>query len=509
MKKFRLFSQALFFTVFIYIFFNTLIDNTIFGSEFELKGRIDYLFAVDPLLGLTTLLSTYKLSSIFILSTVTVLLTLIFGRFFCGWVCPMGSLLHFFSYLAEKMKFYNKSHFKGDKFLPIKYYILLFIILLSIFQINISGYLDPLSLLVKVMSIFIIPVIYTLYNMQILPFFVQDYIFNNITGREVIYYNSAYLFGIIFFVLIFLNFLRSRFWCRYLCPLGALLGAISTFSFFKIQKGENCINCGVCDEKCYANATPSKNDFSKRECMLLFNCIKSCKNSAISYKYNISFSKFDINRRLALKTFGFGLGTILILKLKNYSIKNEKLIRPPGAMNEEEFLKTCIRCGACMKVCPENFLSPAIAEGGILDLFTPVANAKYGYCIYNCNLCTKVCPTGAIKRLTVDEKQKFTIGTAYIDKNRCLPHAFDTNCAVCEEHCPTSPKAITFETVQKEKNGEEFILRKPIVNPTLCIGCGICQYKCPVNDKYAVYITSIKNGGLLINNNSGKIDEYF
>jgi formate hydrogenlyase subunit 6/NADH:ubiquinone oxidoreductase subunit I len=117
---------------------------------------------------------------------------------------------------------------------------------------------------------------------------------------------------------------------------------------------------------------------------------------------------------------------------------------------------------------------------------------RVGYCEYSCTLCGQICPTGAIKKLPVEEKRKTVIGLAFIDKNRCLPHAFNVNCIVCEEHCPTPKKAIVFEEVQKVgPDGNEITLKLPRVVPELCIGCGICEYKCPVSDEPAIYVTTI------------------
>src|SRR5581483_5864646 len=109
---------------------------------------------------------------------------------------------------------------------------------------------------------------------------------------------------------------------------------------------------------------------------------------------------------------------------------------------EDEFLTKCIRCGACMKVCPTNAIQPAVLEGGLAGLWAPVLKMKLGYCDYECNLCSQVCPTHAIELLTLEQKQQIRIGTAFFDRNRCLPWVSARTCIVCEEHCPTPRKAI-------------------------------------------------------------------
>jgi MauM/NapG family ferredoxin protein len=169
-----------------------------------------------------------------------------------------------------------------------------------------------------------------------------------------------------------------------------------------------------------------------------------------------------------------------------------KLIRPPGALPEPKFLQKCVKCGECMKACPTNALQPALEEAGPEGIWTPVLTPKIGYCEYYCSLCTQVCPTGAIKELTIEEKIKVKIGTAWVNKNRCIPYALGSPCIVCEEHCPTSPKAIKLVKNQALlPDGTVRTQLAPVVDLDLCIGCGICETKCPVVDDPAIYVTSV------------------
>ena len=190
------------------------------------------------------------------------------------------------------------------------------------------------------------------------------------------------------------------------------------------------------------------------------------------------------------------LGALLVVPAIATGVQRKRtdpsLIRPPGALGEQEFVSRCVKCGECMKVCLTNGLHPTFAEAGLEGLWTPILVPRLGYCEYNCNLCSQVCPTGAIRPVTVEEKQKIHIGLAFVDKNRCLPYAFKRQCIVCEEHCPTPEKAITFvEEPAIDASGAVVILKKPVVNPDLCIGCGICETKCPVLDRPAIYVTAI------------------
>ena len=152
-----------------------------------------------------------------------------------------------------------------------------------------------------------------------------------------------------------------------------------------------------------------------------------------------------------------------------------------------------------MKVCPTNAIQPALLEAGFEGLWTPLLISRIGYCEYNCVLCGHVCPTGAITPLTIEKKlgrdnpkKPVKIGTAFYDRGRCLPWAMNIDCIVCEEVCPTSPKAIWFENVDVQmRDGKLKRIKRPYMDPNLCIGCGICENKCPVRDRAAVRVTSV------------------
>jgi Pyruvate/2-oxoacid:ferredoxin oxidoreductase delta subunit len=145
-----------------------------------------------------------------------------------------------------------------------------------------------------------------------------------------------------------------------------------------------------------------------------------------------------------------------------------------------------------MKVCLTNGLQPALTQAGFEGLWTPMLVPRLGYCEYNCNLCSQVCPTGAIAGVTLEEKQRIRIGLAFFDKNRCIPYSMGRNCGVCEEHCPAPGKAIKFREVEgRGGDGAPFALKLPEVDPALCIGCGICENKCPIIDEPGIRVSSI------------------
>ena len=204
--------------------------------------------------------------------------------------------------------------------------------------------------------------------------------------------------------------------------------------------------------------------------------------------------EMDLGRRGVIAAGVAGIAGGVLFKdnpLTNGRTHDPSLIRPPGSLNEYEFIGKCIRCGECMKVCPTNVIQPAMIEGGLMGMWTPILKQELGYCEYKCNMCTQVCPTGAIQKLTLVEKQKVKIGLASVDRNRCLPWAYARLCQVCYEQCPLQEKAIKLEDVKvTTAKGTAITVKQPHVNIDLCIGCGICQNKCPVSDQAAIRVTS-------------------
>lgn len=228
--------------------------------------------------------------------------------------------------------------------------------------------------------------------------------------------------------------------------------------------------------------------------------------------------RIDLSRRTAITSGIGGLFSVLLFRshpLANGKTFNPGLIRPPGSVSEEEFLAKCVKCGECMKVCPTNGIQPTFFQAGLEGMWTPVMNMKIGYCEAECTLCGQVCPTQAIEELILEtlpdsrvvrlqpldpeagigvpleQRKPVKIGQAFFDPSRCLPYAFARSCIVCEEHCPTSPKAIWVEEIEELNSaGNKVFLKKPHVDPDRCIGCGICEYVCPLKDRSGIYVTS-------------------
>lgn len=501
MVNLRRFSQALFLSIFLFLFIQTESK----GKD-ELGYPVKIFLDFDPLIFITTLLSAHSVEKAFYLSLILIFITALLGRVFCGWICPLGTLNSIVGSLKK-----TSTILQREGLFKLKYSILIFLLVSSFLGVQIAGIIDPLSLLIRSLSVSIYPSFnYTItalfnfiYDLQIpvitsISESVFSFFKKTILLFQQTHYKQSIFIGSLFIAILSLNIIERRFWCKYLCPLGALLGILSKFAILKRTVSEGCTACGKCELLCQGNALLSKkNSWRQSECLLCWSCDDLCPTKAIHFGFGkkIDNQYLNISRRRVILSSLSAVVAVPLLKqnlLNRENFFNPLLIRPPGAQSEKVFLKKCVRCGECMKVCLTNGLQPAFLEAGLEGIWTPILIPKIGYCEYRCTLCGQVCPTGAIKKLSIEEKTKIKIGLAMIDKGRCLPYAHKKPCIVCEEVCPTPKKAIWFEKVSvRDRDGIEYVLQQPQVDLDLCIGCGICETKCPVVDKPAIYVTSI------------------
>jgi len=448
----RIIVQVAVFAIFLTFVFTTVFANL--NDYPALKDWVSKFLEIDPLVAIATALTTHTIYKGLIWALVLLIPTLFLGRIFCNWICPYGIIHHFVGWVLNTRN--ARQRIESNRYrrlYQVKYYILGFMILAAVFSTLQIGLLDPICLLHRSFTGSILPALN-------LPAPVQK----GLRIGEPKYHQLGWVIGLILLFLVGMNLVIPRFFCRVLCPLGALLGLLSRFAVWRIERDPNkCTDCDLCLQSCEGASDPHK-QLRKSECFVCFNCLEDCPHDAIRFSllparsHEISYPDVPIRRAVLA-----GLAGVLFYAFTKTSGRttrdfSTKVVRPPGSVEEQEFLKRCIKCDQCIRVCPTNVLQPAWFESGIEGLWTPVMNFRMGYCQLNCTACGQVCPTGAIQRLTVEQKLGYErvpealggqgpvkLGTAHYDHGRCLPWSKNIPCVVCEEVCPTSPKAIHSE----------------------------------------------------------------
>lgn len=506
----RRISQVFFFVLFLWF----CIVATVGDKFWQLRNwPVNWFLQLDPLVAIGTILSTQKLYWPLLWALVTVVLTIIFGRFFCSWVCPFGSIHHFAGFLGNRgKKVVEKIRLnKYRKAQCIKYLILVFLLVMAAFPSLAgtlqTGLLDPIPLVTRSV------------NLVLLPILDKGTYLTSVESR---FYELSWLILAVFGAAVLLNLVIPRFYCRFICPLGAFFGIISRLAIWRIGKNKSeCIDCKLCEKSCEGGCEPSGN-IKIAECVLCFNCREDCKHDLIAYQSISSLAgeaPADISRRGFVLSLASGVIAAPAVRLGGSVASNwfSGQIRPPGALAEPEFLERCIKCGQCMRICPTNVIQPAGLQGGLEGLWTPILNNRIGSsgCQLNCVACGQICPTSAIRPITLDEKRglgefagkgPIKLGTAFFDRNRCLPWAMDKPCIVCQENCPVSPKAIfTQEVFSTVRNG--IMTVKKAMDKTIEIDRGIAAGKFATGDYYVLFEGGIRSKIAANTDNSIELSE--
>jgi len=470
------------------------------GSVVNFPLRLDPLAMLTHLLASRTVLagSALRQAQDVALALITVVMTLALGRVWCGWLCPLGTLLDLFSLRRWR----GEREAPADSWRRVKHGLLLTILSAALLTNLTLLIFDPLTILFRTLSVSVWPALdqlvtaaeIALYRAPMLRPAVSA--FDGLVRPEVLppnpaFYRHPLLYAGLFLGVILLNLVASRFWCRYLCPLGALLGLLSKVAVVRRKVNDQCTQCDDCVWVCPAGTIQPAKEYASDpgECTMCLECLAACPHSAVEFPTHISLAAgqpYDPSRRQALVALGAAIAGIGLFRASRKD--HPHLIRPPGAQ-ENDLLSRCIRCGECVRACPTSAIQPAVAEAGLEGLWTPVLVPRLGYCDYSCNACGQVCPLQAIPSLSLEEKRQQVIGQAYIDQNRCIVWADHRDCIVCEEMCPVPDKAIKLEQVEV-RNGDGVLVtvQRPHVVRERCIGCGICEYKCPVGGEAAIRV---------------------
>jgi polyferredoxin len=486
----------------LFVFFGLFVWSTQGGGAGNL---VNIPMRLDPLLILANLLAARVFLAGSSLALIVVLLTLVFGRAWCGWLCPLGTLLDLFP--LERARKHRSAPSEGWR--RVKYDLLIVILAAALLGNLTLLFFDPLALLLRTLSVSLWPALdrivtaleTALGNVPFLadPLAVFDgWIRPAVLPVQPVFYRAGLLYSAVFLAVILLNLLAARFWCRYLCPLGGGLGLLSKLAIFRRKVGTECKGCTLCTDICPTGTIdPAKGYASDpAECTMCLDCLEVCPRGLNNFVPVFSLEKktvYDPSRREALLAIGATVASVALLKSDVLARRQSPyLVRPPGVRETNPdvaaFTK-CTRCSECMRVCPTGGLQPSVFESGLEGLGAPILVPRLGYCDYSCNACGQACPVQAIPPLDLEKKRKQVIGLAYINQNRCIPWSDHQPCLVCEEMCPLPKKAIQLEKVTVwGPDGTQVAVQLPHVQRDLCIGCGICEYKCPVSGEAAIRV---------------------
>ncbi|MDY7109846.1 MAG: 4Fe-4S binding protein [Planctomycetota bacterium] len=512
----RRFTQAVFLVGFLWLFRHAELRGD------DVPGYVNLPFRLDPLIAASAMLAAKALIATLLLSLIVVALTIVVGRAFCGWICPLGTLLDWLGPIARLFR--KRTGPGGRRWRPIRYWLLIAILIGAVLGLPLVGYFDPFSLLQQGMTFAIDPALrsgadagfgWLYFNASESVTDVSEPVYAFLKEHILAVERTAYIgAGIatgILIVIFLLERVQPRFWCRNLCPLGAMLGVIARFAPFGRKPMKACPGCGECAHTCRMGAFDEHNRLEPQACTVCMDCVDSCPHRIAQFLWFLPKKRaatpatrqgapIDLSRRSFIGACAVGAALpagYAAARATGIVPGNVALIRPPGALLDDDFLDLCVRCGQCMKVCITNGLQPVIFEAGPTGVFTPRLIPRTGYCEYNCTLCGEICPTGAIRPLPLEEKQQIKIGKAVFDEDLCLPYAESEPCIVCEEHCPIPEKAIKLTQVEVEVDSEDgpstIVLQQPSVDEDLCIGCGICEHVCPLEGLAGVRIESLRD----------------
>jgi MauM/NapG family ferredoxin protein len=439
-------SQILFGLLFLLIFWLSL----------DPFSHVDNIFLTsDPLIFLTHLVvQPYAL----VIMAGLLLAGVLVGRVFCGWICPLGSLIDLLDYLLGPVRRLFEREGRGPRFQKLTR---------TPPSLFLLGLLLPALFFAPPVLQFLHPNVWAVRILALTPL------------------------GLVFLgALVVLGTLSRRSWCKWLCPLGALYGLLGRLSVFRLGINR-CSSCGTCGSCPMGAADFEARKILSHQCTLCFDFEHRCPVQGFSVSTKHRMRPVDTSRREFLVQGGLAaVGAAVSLGLGARARKPETtLLRPPGVLDEAQFVERCLRCLQCVESCPNQIIHITGPGNGAASLFTPhVEFTDYG-CDYYCQVCQTVCPNFAIPLQSLQEKQKTPMGVARIDEKTCVVFKDDLNCLVCEEVCPVPGKAITIRDEAVLKDGVPVLLRYPVMKEQDCIGCGICQVGCPA-DPVAIVVSA-------------------
>lgn len=428
---------------------------------------------------------------------VILLLTLILGRIYCSVLCPLGIYQDIVTWIRKRFRPRMKQKYSKEK--KIWRFGVLILVVASYFAglAVVLEIFEPYSAWGRISTHLLRPAYMAGNNLLAVIFnHLGNYTFYNVHIFTLSLF-SLCIAILTFGVVTFLSARHGRTWCNTICPVGTVLGYLSKLSLMKVRfNKENCNSCGLCEMKCKSSCIDTKNgkiDYSR--CVSCFDCVSVCKRKGISYTFCKTEKKVehetteeapDNSRRLFLETLAVSALAIpansaagnAIAKKTGTGVNRQVPLSPPGSISNKHLLDHCTACHLCVSKCPSNVLKPALLEYGAEGIMQPIMDFTKGYCNYDCTVCSEVCPNGAIKELTKEEKHKVQVGRVHFIMTNCIVYKNEKDCGACSEHCPT--QAVSMVPYKDD-------LTIPSVNPEICVGCGGCEHICPARPK-AIYV---------------------
>ena len=430
-----------------------------------------------------------------------VILTLLLGRVYCSVICPLGVFQDVVAWFSKKTK---KNRYRYSPALSwLRYGVLgVFAVALVAGVHSFVALLAPYSAYGRIANNLFAP-LYQWGN-NLLAYLAEradSYAFYDTT----VWLKSVPTFviaAVTLVILIVLAWRGGRTYCNTICPVGTILGFLSRYAYLKpVIDTDKCINCNLCARNCKASCIDIKNhqiDYSR--CVACMDCLDKCKHQALSYRHPVKAgsakaepkTEKDSSRRAFLASSGLAASAAVLkaqemkvdgglATIEDKKIPNRKTpILPPGAQGARHFAQHCTACQLCVSVCPNEVLRPST---DLMTLMQPFSSYERGYCRPECTKCSDVCPTGAIKPITVADKSAIQIGHAVWIKRNCVVKTDGVECGNCARHCPTG--AITM--VPSNANNPDSH-KFPAIDTERCIGCGACENLCPARPFTAIYV---------------------
>ncbi|MEE1120409.1 MAG: 4Fe-4S binding protein [Prevotella sp.] len=439
-----------------------------------------------------------------------ILLTLICGRVYCSVICPLGIMQDIIAWFGKKAKKNRYAYSAAKNWL--RYGMLaVFVAALVAGASSIVSLLAPYSAFGRIASNLLAPVYGWCNNLlawgaeqaDSLAFYRTEVS----TGGTLMVAVAAVTL-VLLFILAWRN---GRTYCNTICPVGTVLGFLSRWSWLKpVIDTSKCVNCRLCERNCKSaciNTAEHSIDYSR--CVACMDCINKCHSGAISYKHcakpaakkEAAGKEENVdNGRRAFMTTAAALTATAALKAQKQKVdgglaviedkkipERKRHIVPAGALSAKNLAQHCTSCQLCVSACPNDVLRPST---DLMRLMQPEMSYERGYCRPECTRCSNVCPTGAIRPITVEDKTAIQIGRAVWIKKNCLPAIDGTACNNCAHHCPTG----AIQMVPSDPENEDSP-KIPAINEAKCIGCGACENLCPSRPYSAIYVEGFERHG--------------